>query len=190
MGCFCLFRISQWEKIAAGATFAKPAPPRALKPHLAIEGLDGKMMKRNRETRAVVHIASPTGQCSTPGPVSSLEPLHWRGGVGYWLLDVTPHCQEGAWPLLFSINLTKQDLGVRISFLPPPEYLGVFKTLCGCHGSDLEQPGVVRYKLMVMGFVAVEGDTSERKAKGKSGAAGGGRSESLWKEGFVDCRAL
>lgn len=86
---------------------------------------------------------------------------------------MTPHCQEGAWPLVFSINLTKRDLGVCISFVLPPEYLGGFKTLCGCHRSDLEQPGVVLYKMMVVGFVAVGGDTSERRAKGKSGAAGG-----------------
>lgn len=107
----------------------------------------------------------------------------------YWLLDVTPHCQEGAWPLVFSINLAKWDLGISISFLFPSEYLGVFKTLCGYHGSDLEQPGVVHYKMMVMGFVAVGGDTSKRRAEEKSGTAGGG-SESVWKEGFVDCRAL
>lgn len=64
---FCLFRISQWGKTAAGATFAKPASPQALEPCLAVEGLDGKMMKRNRDARAVVHTASPRGQCSTPG---------------------------------------------------------------------------------------------------------------------------
>lgn len=63
--------------------------------------------------------------------------------------------------------------GTCISFLPPPEYLGVFKTFCGCQGSDLEQPGVVHYKMMVFGFVADEGDTSERRAEGKFGAAGG-----------------
>lgn len=144
--------------------FSELASPQALKPLLAIEGLDRKMMKVNRETRAVVHMASPTGQCSTPGPVSGLEPL---------LLDVAPRCQEGDWPLVYSINLTKWDLGICSSFLPPPEYLGVFKTLCGCHGSDLEQPEVVQYKMMVIGLVAVEEDTSKRGAEGKSGAAGG-----------------
>lgn len=36
----------------------KPASPPALKPHLAAEGLGGKMMKRNRETGAVVHIVA------------------------------------------------------------------------------------------------------------------------------------
>lgn len=32
LGCFCLFGISQWEKIATAAMFAKPASPQALDP--------------------------------------------------------------------------------------------------------------------------------------------------------------